>query len=83
MFRWNQHESFSIKSIEKISWGLFTKFHKSSCQKRIIWLSKDFQLQKNRSFKPQSHIHDFGPSRATIQPDLSNCDALAWFIIAP
>ena len=27
--------------------------------------------------KPQSHIHDFGHGRATIQPDLSNRDASA------
>ena len=28
-------------------------------------------------FKPQSHIHDFVPSRATIHPGLSNRDASA------
>ena len=27
--------------------------------------------------KPQSHIHGFGPGRATVHPDLSNCGASA------
>ena len=26
-------------------------------------------------FKSQLHIHDFGPGRATVHPDLSNRDA--------
>ena len=29
------------------------------------------------NIKPQSHFHDFGPRRATVHPDLSNCGALA------
>ena len=32
--------------------------------------------------KPQLHIHDFDHSRATIHPDLSSCDALAWVVAA-
>ena len=31
----------------------------------------------------QLHINDFGHSRATIHPDLSNRDASAWFLVAP
>ena len=32
--------------------------------------------------KPQLHIHDFGHSRATIHPDWSGLDALAWVVAA-
>ena len=34
-------------------------------------------------FKPQSHIHDVGPSRAKIHPDLSNNDASILLVAAP
>ena len=36
-----------------------------------------FSEKKDRSSKPQSHIHGFGPGRATVHPDLSNRGASA------
>ena len=38
---------------------------------------------KRNFLKCQSHIHDFGPGRATVHPDLSNRGASAWFVVAP
>ena len=43
----------------------------------------------NRTAQPrpltkwQSHIHDFGPGRATVHSDLSNRGASALFVVAP
>ena len=36
-----------------------------------------------KSLKPLLHIHDSGHGRAKIQPDLSNCGATVWFLVAP
>ena len=36
----------------------------------------------NVDVKPQLHNHDFHRGKATIHPDLSNRDALVWFLVA-
>ena len=36
-----------------------------------------FVYKRKSAVKPQSHIHDFGPGRATIHTGLSNRDASA------
>ena len=33
---------------------------------------KTFLLGTRPGLKPQSHIHDFGPGRATVHPDLAS-----------
>ena len=35
----------------------------------IIWGKKVGLHSKTLTFKPQSHIHGFGPGRATVHPD--------------
>ena len=36
------------------------------------YFGKDFSDSVCSLLKPQSHIHDFGPGRATVNPDLAN-----------
>ena len=60
--------------------GVCGKYHKSPklssfTRKTVFGIS--VQVLQKQGFKPQSHIHDFGPGRATIHPDLSNRDASA------
>ena len=42
----------------------------------VLWHCNYDQLL-TESIKPQSHIHGFGPGRATVHPDLSKCGASA------
>ena len=39
--------------------------------------AKETNTESKLSLKSQSHIHDFGPGRATVHPDLSNRGASA------
>ena len=32
----------------------------------------NWAVQPHKMVKPQSHIHDFGPGRATVHPDLAS-----------
>ena len=40
-------------------------------------LNRLYDVGQIRGVKPQSHIHGFGPGRATVHPDLSNRGASA------
>ena len=51
---------------------------KSVVRKRPFWFlwgsfsEKKMKKKMKDSGKPQSHIHDFGPGRATVNPDLAS-----------